>query len=131
MLALRGRTWSNGNSEWGRELEAQLRPKVEVIPDFRIQDPQPLHCPQRTKKNVFVHGLQDYSQVPSHSAFGFRLTQFSELQVTMGPKVKTRQPVLASLTNTMGAGVRSLPCVLTEGLGQPRPRLPKRTVMVP
>lgn len=35
------------------------------------------------KKNVFVHGLQDYPQVPSHSVFSFRLTQFSELQVTM------------------------------------------------
>lgn len=60
-----------------------VQPKVEVIPDVRTQDLQPLPCPQRTKKDVFVHGLQDYPQVSSHSVFNFRLTQFSELQVAM------------------------------------------------
>ena len=63
-------TWS-GLEQWrfrtgkGTGGPNLVRPKVEVIPDFRIQNPQSLPCPQRTKKNVLVHSLQGPKSLPT------------------------------------------------------------------
>lgn len=56
-------------------------PKVEVIADFRTHS---LCAVSREQKmSLYMACKATYPQVASHSPFDFKMTQFSEVQVTM------------------------------------------------